>query len=183
MIVRIIQSLAVAALLTVNVAPAQTIDAAKQMKRDVGDWNLVIKMFGAPGAAPAISKGTETRFMLGDMWLIGHFKGQIMGASFAGLRQTGFDPQKNKFVASWVDSTSRYPTQMEGTWDAKTSTMTWIGTGKSPSGSEMRAKIVVAYNEDGSHISTMYAMRNGQEMKMMEFHYTKIDDQPAKSER
>src|SRR5262245_20612382 len=177
MIVRIIQSVALAAFLSASLASAQDIDAAKQMKRDVGAWNVVIKMFGGPSDAPSVSKGTETKFMLGDKWLISHFKGEIMGTSFEGLRQTGFDPEKKKFVASWVDSTSRYTTHAEGTWDEETQTMTSIGTGKGPSGNEMKTKIVVTYNEDGSHTSTM--MMHGQETKMMEFHYTRVADKPG----
>src|SRR5262245_54003481 len=181
--VRIIQSFAVAALLSARLASAQDIDPAKQMKRDVGAWDVVIRMFGDPSRPPAVSKGTESKFMLGDTWLISHFKGEIMGTTFEGLRQTGFDPEKKEFVASWVDSTSRYPTHMEGTWDDEAQTMTLAGTGKGPSGNEMKTKMVVTYNKDGSHISTMYAIMHAQEMKMMEFHYTRVDGKGAKSEK
>src|SRR5262245_39078437 len=110
MIVRLTRAFAVAAFLSANLASAQDTDAAKQMKRDVGAWSVVINMFGDPSGAPAVSKGTESKFMLGDMWLISHFKGEVMGTTFEGLRRVGFDPEKKKFVASWVDSTSRYPT-------------------------------------------------------------------------
>src|SRR5262245_21037056 len=182
MIVRLIRPLAVAAFLSASLASAQDTDAAKQMKRDVGAWNVVIKMFGDPSGAPAVTKGTETRFMLGNTWLISHLKGEIMGATFEGLRQTGFDPEKKHFVASWVDSTSRYPTHMDGAWDQATQTMTLIGSGKGPSGNEMKTKMVVSYNQDGSHNSTLYAMMHGQEMKLMEFHYTSVDGKRAKNE-
>jgi|SRR5262245_21141854 len=173
MIVRISQLFAVAVFLSARLAPAEDLDAAKQMKRDVGAWNVVIKMFGDSSGAPTVSKGTETNFMLGDMWLISHFKGEIMETRFEGLRQIGFDPKKTIFVASWVDSTSPYSTHTEGTWDDKSQTMTLIGTGKGLSGNEMKTKILVVYNEDGSHTSTMYGITQGQEMKMMEFHYTR----------
>ena len=182
MIVRIIPSFAVAAFLSASLTSAQDIDAAKQMKRDVGDWNVVIKMFGDPSGKPAVGKGTETNFMLGDMWLISHFKGDIMGTTFEGLRQTAFDPEKKKFVGSWVDSKSPYPTHMEGIWDEKTQTMTSMGIGKVPSGNEIKTKMVVTYNKDDSRTFTMYAIMNGEEMKMMELHYTRADDKPAKSE-
>src|SRR5262245_26607336 len=183
MVVRIIQPFAVAAFLSARLACAQDTDAAKQMKRDVGDWNVVINMFGDPSGPPAVSKGTETKFMLGNTWLISHLKGEIMGTAFEGLRQTGFDPEKKTFVASWVDSTSRYPTHMDGAWDEATQTMTLVGSGKGRSGNEMKTKMVVSYNQDGSHTSTMYAMMRGQEIKLMEFHYTRVDSKQAKSEK
>jgi Protein of unknown function (DUF1579) len=182
MIVRILQSFAVAAFLSASLASAQEVDAAKQMKRDAGAWNVVIKMFGDPSVEPAVSKGTETNFMLGDRWLISHFKGDIMGTNFEGLRQTGFDPEKKKFVGSWVDSMSPYSTHIEGNWNEKTQTMTSMGAGKNPLGNEMKTKMVATYDKDGSRTFAMYATMNGDEMKMMEFHYTRADRKPAKSE-
>ena len=65
--------------------------------------------------------------------------------------------------------------------ERKDQTMTSIGTGKGPSGNEMKTKMVATYNKDGSRTFTMYANMNGKEMKMMEFHYTRVDDKPAKS--
>src|SRR5262245_29860641 len=178
---RMMQYLVLAALLFTSLASAQDVNAAKQMKRDVGAWNVVIKMLGDPSGQPAVSKGTETNVMLGDLWLIGHFKGNIMGSNFEGLRQTGFDPEKKTFVASWVDSTSPYVTRLEGSWNEKTQTMTSTGTGKGKQGNEMKATMVVTYNKDGSRTSTMYAIMNGQSVKMMEFHYIRTDDKPAVS--
>src|SRR5262245_63548198 len=115
MIMRMIQFSALGALLHASLASAQDVNAAKHLKRDLGTWNVVIKMFGDPNGEPAITKGTETNIMLGDMWLIGRFQGEVLGLNFEGLRQTSFDPQKKTFVASWVDSTSPYTTRMEGT--------------------------------------------------------------------
>src|SRR5262245_57850398 len=131
MIMRMMRFVVLAVLLHTNLAFAQDANAAKQMKRDVGTWNVVFKMFGYASGAPAVSKSTETNVMLGDMWLISQFKGEIMGMNFEGLRQTGFDPEKKTFVLSWVDSTSPYATRMEGSWNEKTQTMTSAGTGKS----------------------------------------------------
>jgi hypothetical protein len=175
MIMRLMRLFALTALLQGNVASAQDASAAKQMKRDVGAWNVVIKMFVDPSGQPAVSKGTETNVMLGDMWLIGRFKGDIMGSNYEGLRQTGFDPEKKMFVMSWVDSTSPYATRMEGSWDEKKQTLTSTGTGKGKQGNEMKSTMVVTYNKDGSRTSTMHGIINGKAVKMMEFHYTRAD--------
>jgi hypothetical protein len=176
MVVRSVLLFAVSAFINSSLAFAQDADVAEQLKRDVGEWTVVIKMFGDPDGAPVVSKGTETRFMLGDMWLISRFKGEFLGTSFEGLRQTGFDPEKRTYVASWVDSMSHYPTHSVGTWDKQAQTMTSMGTGKDPSGNVMKTKFVAKYHEDGSQTSTMYVIVNGQETKMMEFHYTKVEE-------
>jgi Protein of unknown function (DUF1579) len=181
MSIRIMQSFTVVAFLTASQASAQNVDAAKQMRRDIGAWNVAIKMFVDPSGEPVVGKGTETNVMLGELWLIGRFTGDIMGGSFEGSRQTGFDPEKKKFVASWVDSKNPYPAHTEGDWNEKTQTLTSIGTGKGPSGNEVKMKMVATYNKDGSRTSSMYAIVNGKETKIMEFHYTRIDDKPVKS--
>jgi hypothetical protein len=46
----------------------------------------------------------------------------------------------------------------------------------------MKSTMVVTYNKDGSHTSTMYALMNGKPVKMMEFHYTRAEDKPARSQ-
>src|SRR5262245_18836232 len=178
MIMRKLQFFALAALLHASLASAQDVNGAKQLKRDVGTWNVVIKMFGDPSGEPTVGKGTETNVMLGDMWLIGRFKGQMMGSNFEGLRQTGFDPEKKTFVSSWVDSTSPYVTRMEGSWNETTQTMMSAGTGKGKQGNEIKSTMVVTYNKDGSRTSTMSALINGNPVKMMEFHYTRVEDKP-----
>src|SRR5215510_14784920 len=173
MMMRMMQFFALTVLLPASLASAQDANAVKQMKRDVGTWDVVMKMFGDPSGKPVVSKGTESNVMLGDMWLIGQFKGEIMGMNFEGLRQTGFDPEKKTFVLSWVDSTSPYATRMEGSWNEKTQTRNSAGTGNRKQGNEMKSTMVTTYNKDGSRTSTMYALINGKSVKMMEFHYTR----------
>jgi hypothetical protein len=159
-------------------AYAQLPEAPKEMdvlKNDVGQWNCEIKMWMDPSGEPMVSKGTERNRMLGDMWLISEFKGDFGGMAFEGLGQYGYDTDKKKYVGSWVDSMSPYPSHMEGTWDAETKTMTHMGTGKSPDGTEMKSKSVVVY-KDGGRVFTMYNQGPGGEndwQKVMEITYTK----------
>lgn len=148
-------------------------DGLALLKRDVGTWDCEVKVFADPTAAPAVSKGVETNFMVGDHWLIGHFKGSVMGMDFQGASQTTYDAEKKKFVGTWVDSMSPHPMKTEGSWDEKTQTLTTVGTGKDPSGADMKTKMVVVYGKDESRVFSMYQVVNGAEMKMMEIKYTK----------
>ncbi len=152
---------------------AQGEDGLALLKRDVGTWNCEVKMFADPNAAPAVSKGVESNFMVGDHWLIGHFKGSIMGMDFQGASQTTYDAEKKKYVGTWVDSMSPFPMKTEGTWDEKSQTLTTIGTGKDPTGAEMKSKMVTVYNKDETRVFTMYQVMNGSEVKMLEIKYTK----------
>ncbi len=167
---------AVALLLMAGISQAQQ-PAPVEMKHlmeDVGNWDAEIRIFGDPSGEPQISKGTETNFMLGDMWLISHFKGEMMGMKFEGSSQMSFDPASKKYTGTWVDSMSPYAMRIEGTWDEKTKTLTQIGTGKDESGNEMKMKMTSAHKADGSRLFTMYMlMPDGEEIRAMEIHYTR----------
>lgn len=162
--------------------PANRVDPAELMRRDVGTWDVAITMF-TPSGETTQSKGTETNVMLGDYWLIGSFEGELQGTRFQGSRRTGFDPDDEEFVLSWVDSLSQHPTNQRGTWDEDTRTMTSTGTGKTRFGAEMETRTVTVHGDDGSRTSTMYVSRNGAEAKMLEFRYTRAADDASAAER
>jgi hypothetical protein len=146
----------------------------EHFKGDVGTWNCEIRMFGDPSGKPDVSKGSETISMLGGMWMISHFKGEMMGMSFEGSSQMGFNPETKKYTGTWVDSMSPYAMTTEGTWDEKTQTLTQTGTGKDASGNEAKMKMTSVYNKDGSRLFSMFMpMPDGKEMKTMEILYTK----------
>lgn len=146
----------------------------KHLKGEVGNWTAEIRMFGDPSGQPQVTKGTETVFMLGDMWLISHFKGEMMGMKFEGSSQTSFNPETKKYTGTWVDTMSPYAMTVEGTWDAKTKTLNQVGTGRDESGNEMKMRMTSTHKDDGSRLFTMYMPGpDGKEMKAMEIHYTK----------
>ena len=115
----------------------------KVYQRDVGTWDCEVRFYAEPGAEPMVSKATEENRMLGGMWLVGHFKGEIMGAPFEGSGQFGWNEKTKKYVSSWVDSMSPNPMSMEGTWDEATKTMTMTGLTEDPSGHQSKSKTTV----------------------------------------
>ena len=139
-------------------ASAQLPEAPPEMKlykQDVGTWDCAVKFYFDPAEEPVESKAQEVNKMLGDMWMISEFTGEIMGAPFQGAAQMGYDPAKKKYVSNWIDSMSPFTIQMEGTWDEKTKTMTSTGMMKDPTGAEMPGKWVVVYKNENEHKMTM----------------------------
>ena len=104
----------------------------EMLKKDVGTWDATVEMFMAPGAPPAVSKGTETVTMLGGFWQLTEFKSEMMGQPFEGRGATGYDPAKKKYVGTWVDSMTPGYYTVEGTYDPATKTLTAIDGGPRP---------------------------------------------------
>jgi hypothetical protein len=182
MVIRTVGLAVVVMLLMAGVSRAQ--EMSKEMsllKGDIGSWNAEIRMFDPEGKVQESSKGTETNVMLGNMWIISHFKAEMMGMAFEGSSQIGYNPDNKKYVGTWVDSMSPYAMATEGEYDEKTQTLTSHGSGKGPDGSEMKMKMTTTHNKDGSRLFTMYGeMPDGKSMKMMEILYTRAQDGESK---
>ena len=63
--------------------------------------------------------------------------------AFEGRGQFGYDPAKKKYVGTWIDSMSPTLRVLEGTYDAKTKTLTYKGDGVCPiDGSKLLQRMV-----------------------------------------
>ena len=86
----------------------------EMLKARAGTWDATVKMIGMPEAG-GDSKGTSVMTMVGDFWIAEEFTATLMGAPFKGRGFTGYDPNKKKWVGTWIDSMTTYLTVMEGT--------------------------------------------------------------------
>ena len=129
-----------------------------------------------PDAEPAISKGTEVNTVLtGGLWVLSKFDGDFGGVKFEGRGQFGYDPGKKKYIGTWIDSLSPTMSLLEGEYDPKTRTMTYVGEGVAPEGIKYTQKMVTTTKDDGSRVFTLYMKIDGakDEVKFMEVTYQK----------
>jgi hypothetical protein len=148
----------------------------KVLAADVGTWDGTIKsFFGGPDAEPTVTKGTEVNSMLaGGLWMVSSFEGEFGGAKFEGRGQFGYDANKGKYIGTWVDSMTPTISMLEGSYDAKTKTITYTGEGVGPDGkSKYTQKMVTTTKDDGSRVFTLYMKTDKQEVKLMEIAYQK----------
>ena len=149
------------------------------LKTDVGSWDAKIKIWPQGPDGPALeSQGEENNRMIGNgMWLLSDFKGEIGDMPFEGHGTFGYDPQKKKYTATWVDNMKPTIDTMEGTYDAKTHTLTWMSETRDPAtGETAKMKSVSKYVDDNTKTFTLFGLAPGskdQYMKMMEIHYTR----------
>jgi hypothetical protein len=127
------------------------------LKKDVGTWDATVEMFMAPGAPPAVSKGTETVTMMGGFWQLTEFRSEMMGEPFEGRGTMGYDPAKKKFVGTWVDTMAPAHYTVEGTYDAATKTLTGWMDGPDQTGVVTKTKETTEWKDADTRVFTMYA--------------------------
>jgi hypothetical protein len=150
----------------------------KILATDEGTWDATIKSFAAgPDAEPMVSHGTEVNTVLtGGLWVLSKFDGDFGGVKFEGRGQFGYDPIKKKYVGSWIDSLNPTLSVLEGTYDPKTKTMTYVGDAIDPNTkSKYTQKMVTTIKDDGTRVFTLHIKLDGgeDEVKLMEVTYKK----------
>jgi hypothetical protein len=148
----------------------------KILKRDVGVWEAEMKMWsGGPDSEPMVAKGMERNRMLGEIWLITSFEGELGGQKFIGHGMTGYNPAKEKFVGTWIDNMETHINHMEGTYDEKADELTMIMTGIDPATKkETKAKTVTRFPDRNTRVFTMFMAVPGEDdgwVKSMEINY------------
>jgi len=123
----------------------------KVFQRMVGTWDATTVMQGSPA-----SKGVETDRMMGGLWLVAEFKGDMGGQPFEGHGIYGYDPDKKKYVGAWIDTQSTSIQFQEGTLSPDGNSMTMTGEIKNPMGAGMvTIKMVDAFTDDNTRVFAM----------------------------
>lgn len=123
----------------------------EMLKKREGTWNTLMKASGAE------FKGTCTYKMeVGGLWLVGGLETDLGGQKFFGKSIETYDAASKKFVSVWVDSMGTRPMNMEGTYDAKTKTLTAIADAPGPDGKPAKWKSVSTMANDDTIEMSMF---------------------------
>lgn len=103
------------------------------LKKLVGKWTTESECMGPDGQPMKDSpRGTEVVKTLGDLWVIGEGEGPMPDGSPFYMRVTlGFDPQRNRYVGTWVGSMMASLWVYEGELDAAQKVLTLNAEGPS----------------------------------------------------
>ena len=146
-----------------------------RMARAEGVWDASVEVsIGPPGTPPQLSKAVETnRLCCGGLWLVTEFKSNPGAAPFEGHGITGYEPEKKKYVSTWIDSDLTSPMVSEGAYDAAGMTLTLRGSMASK-GKTLQWRSVEAWKSDDTRQFTMF-MRgpNGKETPSLNVTYTR----------
>jgi len=89
----------------------------------VGNWNVKVRMFMAPGAPPDESMGTSTmQWVMDGRYIQDTTTGTFNGQPFHGFGLSGYDNMKQVYVTTWIDNMGTGIIHGEGRYDARTKT-------------------------------------------------------------
>lgn len=122
----------------------------------VGEWEQHAEIYMEPGKPPLTSKGIEQARMLGGFWLVADGKSEMMGMPFTSVLTLGYDPEKKKYIGTWIDSMTSYLWKYEGTLDATGKILTLDTTGPCPKapGTLVKFKEVTEFKSDDHRVFT-----------------------------
>lgn len=102
------------------------------LQQFVGTWESESEISMGAGQAPITAKGTEIARMVGGFWLVSEGRGEMMGQPFSNILTLGYNPEKKKYVGTWVDSMTSILWVYEGTVDASGKILTLETEGPCP---------------------------------------------------
>jgi hypothetical protein len=88
------------------------------LQKLVGEWEFEAEATMKPGEPPVKSTGTESVRSVGGLWIVAEGKGEMPGGGPATTLMTlGYDPQKKRYVGTWIGSMMTHLWLYEGVLD------------------------------------------------------------------
>ncbi len=104
------------------------------LRKFVGEWDVVSEATVGEGQPAMKAEATMKSTMLGNLWLVNKSETKVGGMTVAGIQTIGYDPEKKKYIGTWVDSMMNHIWHYEGTVDPDGKKITLATDGPSMSG-------------------------------------------------
>lgn len=119
----------------------------------VGDWTYESRYSQGSDGPPMLSAGREHVEAFGDLWVVGEMQGTLPdGGAMRGRISLGYDPDKGKFVGTWIGTPMASMFVYEGELDDDERELTLNCTGPSMLDPSRTAhyRDIITLNEDGT---------------------------------
>ncbi len=147
------------------------------LQKLVGDWTMEAESAMAPGEPPAKTGGTESVRSLGGLWIVAEGEGEMPGGGTGtSLMTLGYDPQKKRYVGTWVGSMMTHLWSYDGSLDAdeKVLTLNSEGPGMSGDGKLAKYRDVIEMKSDDHRVLTSHVQgEDGSWQSFMTAHYSR----------
>ena len=144
------------------------------LERLVGEWSYELDCQMGPDAAPSKATGCEVVRSIGGLWTVREGEGEMPGCGKAQTVMTlGFDPQKQRFVGTFIASMMTHLWIYEGTLDAsgKRLVLDTEGPNCSQTGMARFQDIVEIVDDDHRMLSSQTLGEDGEWHQFMTGHY------------
>lgn len=144
------------------------------LQKLVGEWTMEGEAW-EPGKPLVKSSGSESVRSVGDIWVLGEGQVEGHGDSPATTMITlGYDPQRERFVGTWVGSMMTQLWVYEGTLDATGRVLTLETEGPSMAGDGKLGKyrdVIEVVSDDHRVLRSQIQGADGQWHEFMTAHY------------
>lgn len=145
----------------------------KLLMERLGTWDAAMKMWMVPGEEPLQMTGVEKNRAVGAFHVVSEFTSDFGGMPFEGHGLSSWDPAKKKFISIWADSSEPSPAILEGTYDAKARTLTFVGENMMMGQRLKMRELITLKDADHAQFEMFLTGPDGKEAKSMEITYTR----------
>ena len=129
----------------------------------------------APGEPSMKTTGTESVRSLGGLWIVAEGEGEMPGGGTGNSLMTlGYDPQKNRYIGTWVGSMMTHLWLYDGSLDdgKKVLTLNSEGPGMKGDGTMAKYQDVIEFKSDDHRVLTARVQgEDGSWQPFMTAHY------------
>jgi hypothetical protein len=120
------------------------------LQKLVGEWTYETETTIEPFSPPQKFRGIESVRSIEGLWVIAEGQGEMGGGHATTMMTLGYDPQKQRYVGSWLGSMMTHFWVYEGAVDATGKILTLEAEGPSMSGDGKMAKYqdVIEFRSD-----------------------------------
>lgn len=145
------------------------------LQKLIGEWTFEHEALMPDGQPPMRMQGTESVRSLGGLWILAEGQGPMPDGSPASMLMTlGYDPQRQRFVGTWVGSMMTYLWIYDGELDAagRVLTLNAEGPGMSGDGKMVKYQDIIEIVSDDHRIMRSRALgEDGSWRQFLTAHY------------
>lgn len=142
----------------------------KFLEKQVGEWDVVSKMWEEPGKEPMVTKGPAVgKMLMGGRYLKMTYKGTMMGMPFEGVGISAYDNHLKKYLSIWMDNMGTGIMFSKGTLDKTGKILTeYAEIDNIFTGAKEKVKSVTTCITDDKFVMEMFMVSPKGEFKNLE---------------
>lgn len=149
------------------------------LRKLVGDWTYESEANMGPEQPSEKATGTEQVRSLGELWVQCEGQGEMCGSLATTVLTLGYDPQKKRYVGTWIGSMMAHLWLYEGELEIEKQVLTLNSEGPSMDGTAERAqyKDVIEFMNNDHRVMTSHVLGDdGQWHHFMTAHYRRSEN-------